>query len=240
MQTFKVLSILLGYPSAAVYRALDELGDALRSEALLTPAQQTPVLALIDWMRGQSLLELQETYVGLFDRGCKLSLHLFEHTHGDSRERGPAMVHLLRQYEDAGFTLAARELPDYLPLVLEFAAQLPLAEARALLAECMPVLTLMGARLHARGSPYAALFDALEAIAGPAEEAERLRRQAAEEGPDESITRLDEIWMEEAVTFLQAERAPGHSRGTPYAGGAQPVRWNLSEAHGTPVSGSKE
>lgn len=233
MQTFKVLSILLGYPGAAVYRALDELG-----EALLTPRQQGPLLALIDWMRGRSLLELQEAYVELFDRGRKLSLHLFEHTHGDSRERGPAMVHLLRQYEDAGFALAARELPDYLPLVLEFAAQRPLPEARELLAECMPVLTLTGARLRARGSPYAAVFDALEAIAGPAEEAEQLRRQASEEGPDESITRMDEIWMEEAVTFTQ--EAPDRSCGAPRPGDAQPIRWDLGRTRGAPASGSNE
>jgi nitrate reductase molybdenum cofactor assembly chaperone NarJ/NarW len=233
MQTFKVLSILLGYPNTAVHGALAELATVLRREALLPPGPQERVLALIDWMRSQNLLALQEAYVQLFDRGRKLSLHIFEHTHGESRDRGPAMIHLMQRYEEAGFTLAARELPDYLPLVLEFASQRPLPEARELLAECMPVLTLLGARLHQRGSPYAAIFVALETIAGLPAEAEQLRRQAAEEGPDESITRMDEIWAEEAVTFTQA--APDARGNAQAASGAQPIHWDLGKSKGTTV-----
>jgi nitrate reductase molybdenum cofactor assembly chaperone NarJ/NarW len=231
MVTFKVLSLLLGYPNAAVHEALGELQAVLDRDALLPPPQDQAVRELIGWMRARQLMTLQEEYGELFDRGRKLSLHIFEHTHGESRDRGPAMIQLMEQYQEAGFELAARELPDYLPLVLEFAAARPLEEAQELLAEAMPVLTLLGARLHARGSRFAAIFDALEAVAGAPEEAELLRRQAAEEGPDESITRMDEIWEEEAVTFTQ--EAPDKQCGTSSRGGAaQPVQWDVGVRSG--------
>jgi nitrate reductase molybdenum cofactor assembly chaperone NarJ/NarW len=233
MQTLKVLSVLLSYPCADMHTALPELAEAIRLEKMLDEEPQQALLSLIEWMGERSLMALQEAYVELFDRGRKLSLHIFEHTHGESRDRGPAMIYLMQQFEDAGFTLAARELPDYMPLVLEFAAHRPLMEARDLLAECMPVLTLIGARLQQRESPYAAIFSAVEAIAGEPEEANELRRKAAEEGADESITRMDEIWEEEAVTFTQ--EAPDQRCGGPTdRDRVQPLRWTDAAENAPP------
>ena len=108
----------------------------------------------------------EERYVDLFDRGRALSLHLFEHLHGESRDRGEAMVELKQLYERAGFELSARELPDYLPVVLEYLSCRDLAEAREMLADCGHILTTIGRSLVARRSRYAAVLQALIVIAG--------------------------------------------------------------------------
>ena len=179
--------------------------------------------ALMTGLTAQSLYDLQERYVTLFDRGRALSLHLFEHVHGESRDRGQAMVDLLELYRAGGLELAARELPDYLPLMLEFLSTRPQAEAQELLDDAMAVIVLLGARLAERGSDYALLFEALEALAGSPAEAEQLRRMAATEGPDETIEKMDEIWAEEAVSFTHqgadSETCTPASRQGPLAGG---------------------
>src|SRR5690606_36336916 len=192
-----------------------EIVPVIRDEGLLPLGALRSIGELVMSLQSRSLVEAQQDYVELFDRGRKLSLHIFEHTHGESRDRGPAMVALMEQYRDAGMELAAPELPDYLPLVLECASRQPLEEAQLLLAECMPILTLLGARLQAKKSPYAAVFDALECIAGPAEDAEQLRRQVAEEGPDEALVNIDKIWEEEAITFEEKSAlSDQHTAGT--------------------------
>lgn len=225
MLILKVLSLLLGYPTRDVLAALPELAAVLDEEPRLPESSRRALQKLIDELAASDLVTAQERYFELFDRGRKLSLHIFEHTHGESRDRGPAMVELMRQYEACGFQLAARELPDYLPLVLEFAAERPPEEALEMLGEAMPVLTMIGARLHERESAYAAIFDAVEAIVGTPEGAEMLRREVAAEGPDESIVKMDEIWEEDPVTFTEGSALESASRG----GGAweQPVRWEI-------------
>ncbi len=150
------------------------------------------------------MLDLQEHYVALFDRGRYVSLHIFEHVHGESRDRGQAMVNLLQMYEAHGFEMSTHELPDYIPLFLEFLSQQEPAEAVKLLQDAMPVLSLLGARLAERGSKFKAIFDALEGIAGEPEGINEIRQQAATETPDETLLHMDEIWEEEAVSFMGA------------------------------------
>jgi nitrate reductase delta subunit len=168
----------------------------------LTNDQKKSVLALIHSYRGADLLDLQERYVALFDRGRFLSLHIFEHVHGESRDRGQAMVNLLQMYESHGFEMSTHELPDYIPLFLEFLAQQKSAEAIKLLQDAMPVLSLLGARLAERDSEFRVIFDALEAIAGEPEGITAIRQQARTETPDETVLHMDEIWEEEAVGFM--------------------------------------
>ena len=236
MLTFKVLSLLLRYPTPEIHAALGELGEPLVQDGLLPGEQCRELEALIRELAGLTLIDAQERYVELFDRGRKLSLHIFEHTHAESRDRGPAMVELMRHYEACGFALAARELPDYLPLVLEFLAERPLAEAVEMLGEAMPVLTLLGARLRERGSRYAAIFESLEAIAGAPEGAEELKRQAATEGPDEAIVDMDKIWQEEPVSFAAESALQSQSQG----GGAEhPVHWDIGLERRAPHAGPK-
>ena len=166
MLIFKAFSALLSYPSVELQQALPEIADLVRATPLLSPRERRCLLDLVEDLRGADLLVLEERYVDLFDRGRALSLHLFEHLHGESRDRGEAMVDLKRHYERAGFQLAARELPDYLPVLLEFLSCRDLAEARDMLADCAHILTTIGRSLIARRSRYAAILQALIVIAG--------------------------------------------------------------------------
>jgi len=204
MLTLKVLSLLLSYPEAETLAALDEMTAVIEQEKLLKNAHKKPVLALINSYRNADLLDLQEHYVALFDRGRYVSLHIFEHVHGESRDRGQAMVNLLQMYESHGFEMSTHELPDYIPLFLEFLSQQEPAEAVKLLQDAMPVLSLLGARLAERGSKFRAIFDALEGLAGEPEGINEIRQQAATEIPDETLLHMDEIWEEEAVSFMGA------------------------------------
>lgn len=203
MLIFKVLSLLLSYPQAEMLEALDEMAEVVDQELRLSQPCKRSLQALQASYHGVDLLDVQEDYVALFDRGRFLSLHIFEHVHGESRDRGQAMVNLLQMYQSHGFEMDSRELPDYLPLFLEFLSQLPSEhEALQLLQDAMPVLSLLGARLNERGSQFAAIFDALADLAGEPEEIETIRQQAASEGDDETLLHIDEIWEEEAASFM--------------------------------------
>jgi nitrate reductase delta subunit len=218
MLIFKVISVLLSYPQAEVLENLDEIAAAVEQEADLPSAQKTGLAAFIDAYRDRDLIEWQQQYVECFDRGRSLSLLMFEHVHGESRDRGQAMVDLLQVYQSHGFEIAARELPDHVPLFLEFLSQLPKNEALELLRGALPVLNRLGGRLAERNSPYAVLFDGLAALAGETEGLDASRKQAAAEGPDETLTRMDEIWEEEAVSFLGNPQAcPSHASQSPHS-----------------------
>lgn len=223
MKTLKVLSALLCYPQADMQAALDEMIKVLDQENVLPQREHRALLTLIDQIRRTDLIELQERYVRLFDRGRALSLHLFEHIHGESRDRGQAMVNLLGMYRRHGFELDARELPDYIPLFLEYLAQRPMGEALDMLADAMHVMALLGARLAEQDSDYHVVFDALATLVGEPTDIEAIRQQAATEGPDETIVNMDKIWEEEAVTFLANQDGCGKSQGGRAT--AQPVRW---------------
>lgn len=198
----RAISRLMAYPTEELKAALPEIRDVLKADGILDAEQVSRLVRFVDELDEYSVLAQQERYVALFDRGRALSLHLFEHVHGESRDRGQAMVDLMELYQANGLYLDAHELPDYLPLMLEFLSTRPREEIDALLGDAMGVIVLLGARLRERDSGYHVLFDALEAIAGSHEGAAELRRTAATEGPDDTIERMDEIWEEEQVTFL--------------------------------------
>ncbi|MBZ4194545.1 MAG: nitrate reductase molybdenum cofactor assembly chaperone [Candidatus Contendobacter sp.] len=223
MKTLKVLSALLCYPQPEMQAALAEMAVALKQENRLPESECRALQALMNQMLSTDLMALQESYIGLFDRGRALSLHLFEHIHGQSRDRGQAMVDLLETYRRHGLELSARELPDYIPLFLEYLAQQPANEALSLLADAMPVMALIGARLAERRSDYHVVFDALAALVGEPASIAEIRRQAATEGPDQTVVNMDQIWEEEAVTFLANQRGCGINHPMPDT--AQPVQW---------------
>ena len=166
MLIFKALSVLLSYPSHDMRQALPEIAEVVRATPLLDLQRRSDLVALIDDLGHGELLAVEERYVDLFDRGRALSLHLFEHLHGESRDRGEAMVELKQLYEQAGVELTARELPDYLPVVLEYLSCRELTEAREMLADCAQILMTIGRSLVARRSRYAAVLQALLLIAG--------------------------------------------------------------------------
>jgi nitrate reductase delta subunit len=164
MKTFKVISLLLCYPESDWLAALPELEDALASEADFNGDARTKLAPLFAQLRETNLIALQENYVATFDRNPSHSLHLFEHIHGESRDRGSAMVDLLNEYWKYDFDASASELPDYVPLFLEFLSLLPTDEALALLGDAVHVLATIGRKLDANGSPYATAFRLLEAL----------------------------------------------------------------------------
>ncbi|HZM46211.1 MAG TPA: nitrate reductase molybdenum cofactor assembly chaperone [Burkholderiales bacterium] len=187
--TLRVLAALLGYPDAAMRGHLAEMRDILRNECVLSAARRTELGALIGALERNDPLETEAHYVELFDRGRATSLHLFEHVHGDSRDRGPAMIDLAQTYEKAGLYLAPDELPDYLPVVLEFVSTQPAREARAFLGEIAHIVNALFNALRQRDSAYASAFGALLELAG--EKAQPVKPVA--EQP------LDETWAEPPV-----------------------------------------
>lgn len=197
----KITSLLLSYPERELLDDLPELKAALASSAV-PEAVAVALGRLIDDLAGRDLYEVQERYVHLFDRTRALSLHLFEHVHGESRDRGQAMVDLMALYETGGFEIDAKELPDYLPLFLEFLSTRPRAEAEDLLGQTAHITEAIGERLRKRESIYASAFAALSLLSS-AEADQKLLKElmaAPEDDPDD-LTALDSIWEEEAVTF---------------------------------------
>lgn len=202
MLIFKVLSALLSYPEEPLVAALPEISQAITGDAVLLSPQKAELLHLVDHLASTGLYDLQEQYGLLFDRTRALSLHLFEHVHGESRDRGQAMVDLLGVYEQAGFSAVAHELPDYLPLFLEFISTRAPAEGLSLAAEPAHVYQAMEERLRKRGSPYAAILSALMALTEAKPDADAVAVLAAEPvaEPDD-LEALDAAWEEEEVIF---------------------------------------
>ena len=202
----KALGALLLYPTQELLAALPDIGAALVSEEAITADTRAALARLIETLATTELLDLEEAYVGLFDRGASLSLHLFEHVHGESRERGQAMIDLRKVYEKAGFDPTSRELPDYLPLICEFVSLAPAEQGRALLADTAPVLAGLRSRLERRRSPYAAVILALLEISGA-----RLDESAAADAPSsvpeegDDLASIDRHWEEVPVTFGRGE-----------------------------------
>jgi nitrate reductase delta subunit len=199
-KTFKVLSALLSYPDEALQKAAPELRHVIEEEDLLPPENRRALNALIEDFATGDLYALQERYVELFDRTRSLSLHLFEHVYGESRDRGQAMIDLKSLYERNGLYLSTSELPDYLPAFLEFLAMRPLAEARAQLSQPAHILTALAERLHKRQAPYEAVFQALTSLAVSAPDAPTTELMPEDVDPND-FAALDAQWEGEAVTF---------------------------------------
>lgn len=184
--TLRVLAHLLRYPDAELRAHLPELRSALHAERALSPARLAELDALIARLQAQPALKVEADYVELFDRGRRTSLHLFEHVHGDSRDRGQAMIDLARTYDAAGLVMAPGELPDHLPVALEFASTQPPAQAREFLKETAHILRAIFSGLLARQTAYASVLAALLDLAGEKAEAVKLADE-----PE-----LDEAWAE--------------------------------------------
>lgn len=199
--TYRALARLLCYPDAELKAAVGELGAVLDREALLSGERRSALEPLLAALAGDDLYDLQERYVGLFDRSRALSLYLFEHVHGESRDRGQAMVDLLGLYHDHGLEPDASELPDYLPLFLEFLSTLPDDEARDLLGQPLPIVAAMAERLGRRDPAYAAVLDALVELAGATPPREAVEALAAAITDSDDFAALDRAWEDEPVVF---------------------------------------
>ncbi len=209
MRTLKVLGFLLGYPSAQNIEVLGECREILSQEKWLESSVLSGLDKLMDWMEETELLDIQEEYVALFDRTPSLSLHLFEHIHGDSRERGQAMVDLSEVYKDAGLFINTKELPDYLPLFMEYLSLIDPIKAREDLGDIVNITSIIGGRLKNRESLYASIFDALSAAAISKPDIEAVEKALkSDSGEPFTFEEMDEEW-EEHNAFANSSQTTG-------------------------------
>jgi nitrate reductase delta subunit len=205
---YKILSFLLSYPSEGLAVVADEVVQKINASGLFAPARRAQLAALVAAMALEDVLDLQAEYVELFDRGRALSLHLFEHVHGESRDRGQAMVSLRERYQAAGLDISANELPDYLPLFLEFLSQQDEVTARSLLQDVVHIVQVLAERHARRGSRYVPLFEALQDLAARKADQAVLAelRNAPADNPSD-LEALDRSWEEAEVRFGPGDAA---------------------------------
>ena len=224
MQILKIIALLIEYPDELLWENRDEALSLVEQDApMLLPFAQQHLSA--------PLLDKQAEWCEVFERGRATSLLLFEHVHAESRDRGQAMVDLMSQYEQHGLQLDSRELPDHLPLYLEYLAQLPKEEALGGLQDIAPILALLGARLQQRESAYAVLFDLLVKLANAAVDSEKVAEKIADEARDDTPQALDAVWEEEQVKFFADQNCgeseiSAHQRR--FAGAVAPQYLNIS------------
>ncbi len=226
MRLLKVIGVLLDYPQDELWQHRAELLGAL-DEPLLPAPRRAALGAFVQDLLDADPLAAQDAWLATFDRGRSMSLLLFEHIHGESRDRGQAMVDLIEAYRNNGFELAARELPDYIPLLLEYLAQRPQDEGRDWLSHVSHILAMLAARAHERKSPYVVLFETLLELAEGKLDTDALRRRASEETRDDTPEAMDRLWEEEAVRFGheapdQNCAPPGRERNDSASSEAQP------------------
>lgn len=212
--SLRVLARLLSYPDADLRSDLADMREALHSERTVTGARLVELDALMNTLASGDRLDNEAHYVEVFDRGRATSLHLFEHVHGDSRDRGPAMIDLTQTYEKAGLFLASGEMPDYLPVLLEFVSTQPPREARAFLREMAHIFNAIFNALQQRQSAYASVLGALLELSGE-------KAHAVKVAPEEA---LDAAW-EEPVVFGGCS-----SKGQAKPGQAQPIHFVRNDA----------
>jgi nitrate reductase molybdenum cofactor assembly chaperone NarJ/NarW len=203
-RTYRALAALLSYPTEELQAASAEIAAVLNAEGIVSTE---PVAGLLRDLREWDIYDLQERYVDLFDRGRAVSLHLFEHVHGESRDRGQAMADLIALYNSHGLEMTPGELPDFLPLFLEFLSLLPVGEAQALLAEPAAILRELANRLERRDTGYAA---AMRAIAELAQAPDLGASEIPDEDPSDLVA-LDAAWEETVVRFGPGEALDGCS-----------------------------
>lgn len=199
---FKALSALLAYPTVELQQACGEIGQAVDAARTLPASVRKQLHTLLKDLAGGDIYDAQERYVLLFDRTRTLSLHMFEHVHGESRDRGQAMIDLKSQYENHGLFMRAGELPDFAPMFLEYLSMLPAQEACDTLGQPAHIFAAMAERLRKRQSAYEAVFRALVALAAAKPKDEEVSALLTLPDPDANdLTALDAAWEAEAVSF---------------------------------------
>jgi nitrate reductase molybdenum cofactor assembly chaperone NarJ/NarW len=213
MITFRVLAALLSYPTPALKAEVGEAEQILRGEGLLSGGQLQEVCAFIQKLQALPQLEAESSYLETFDRGRSTSLYLFEHIHGESRDRGQAMVRLLTRYRMHGLDLTAKELPDFLPLFLEFLSTCRPDDARKYLSEVVDIIAMIGERLRKRGSVHACLLEAVASLVpGNGAEKSPATELAEDIDRDDTPAALDAAWEEAPVTFNDATLSAAQSQ----------------------------
>lgn len=184
--SMRALALLLSYPDEKIRSQMCAVMDVLNTEAILTKPRLTELNAFVSYLQQMDPLEAESRYVETFDRGRSTCLNLFEHIHGDSRDRGPAMIDLAQTYAQSGLNLDPDELPDHLCVVLEFASTQDPEIAHAFLGEMTHILNVIFSGLLKRESPYASVIAAVLEISGYKAQAVSIPAEAS----------LEESWQE--------------------------------------------
>jgi nitrate reductase delta subunit len=201
-RTLKAISLILSYPTRELQEAMPEIGNVFAADGRLTVAARRALRPLVHDITQSDIYDLEERFVMLFDRSRTISLNLFEHVHGESRDRGGAMVSLMETYRDAGFEPVTSELPDHLPVLLEFLSTLPPVEAQETLADAAHIFEALATRLARRESPYGAVFAALLQLCGHTADAAAVAELLEEPETDPNdLEALDAVWEESEVVF---------------------------------------
>ncbi len=215
-----LISRLLDYPDESLFEHETEI-SRLISNSDMAPDLRDQLLKFFWQQLDKDLLDWQSEYDALFERGRSLGLWLFEHVHGESRDRGQAMVDLTAKYKEAGLMISEHQLPDYIPMFLEFLATQDDENSREWLLDVEHILALLQCRLERRESGYALLFESLLQLAGSELKLDDMRDQVAGEKRDDSKKAIDKEWEDEEVTFGadsldkscdQAKRRPSQSQ----------------------------
>lgn len=201
MKILTLISRLIDYPTEVLFQHGQEIAEMIINDKNLDKTDKDRLLHFVDDRFSGELLDWQSEYDGLFERGRSLSLLIYEHIHGESRDRGQAMVNLLEQYKAAGLDVGVRELPDYIPLFLEFASTQGDENGKGWLQDVAPILALLAVRLEKRECNYSVLFTALVNLSEMDIDLKALREQVKDEKRDDTKKALDKVWEEEAVTF---------------------------------------
>lgn len=201
MKIFKLISLLLDYPEMNLADDRAAIFEIIQNEDDISPETKLELIDFVEERATMDLLDWQSDYDALFERGRNLSLLLFEHVHGESRDRGQAMVDLMEQYKQAGLEIGTKELPDYLPLFLEFLSTQERADARAWLSDVSHILATLQSRLEQRNEGYGALLSALVEISKAEIDFQEIQQAIAKEERDDTNEAIDKVWEEEMVTF---------------------------------------
>lgn len=201
MLILKVISRLLDYPTADMFAAKDELVAIVEKTDELSPQNRTQLVEFIDQLTARDILDAQESYDLLFDRGRALSLLLFEHVHGESRDRGQAMVDLMNVYKSNGFEVDSSQLPDYIPLYLEFLSEQPPEFIEEWLGDVCHLLTMLSERLIDRECYYSVLFDSLIEISGQEVDRQEIAESVKKEERDDTVEAIDKEWEDKEIRF---------------------------------------
>jgi len=238
MISLKIISRLLDYPSAALFAAAPELINLVNNNLELDPPHQAKLVRFIEQLTARDIYDAQESYDLLFDRGRALSLLLFEHVHGESRDRGQAMVDLINVYKTKGFVLETEQLPDYIPLYLEFLSEQPASFAQEWLGDIGHLLTVLSERLKDRDSYYAVLFDSLIELSGVAVDRTEIAHAVSKEKRDDTIEVIDKEWEDKEVKFDDPAVGDCSTNGIHYSKNALdpnnihqvPIKWHDADA----------
>ena len=227
MYILKVISRLLDYPSQLLNEHSDELVTVVNDSNLSADNKQQ-LVAFINTLAATDLYDSQERYDLLFERGRSLSLLLFEHVHGESRDRGQAMVDLMAEYAEHGFDVHSEQMPDYIPLYLEFLSEQDESYVHEWLGDVSHILTVLSERLLDRECDYRILFESLIELSGATVEREKIAEAVKKEQPDDTMEAIDKAWEDKEIRFddpIESGCEPSCSGGYSAATEA-PVTWH--------------